>query len=237
MISRLLGAVFASVLLTVTADAAVLPLESRLGGLAYYDPNLDITWLADMDLAYSQNFSISGVTTNMGGFTAQEYIIAMNDYGGGVGWLGITNWRLPTTLYPDTSCTDLGGTPYGGATATGYNCIGGELGFLYYEELGGTAGGSLPGLGGIAPDLSLFTKDSAVAPDYWTSPEIQGGSNPVAILFSFDRGYQSPCHYDCGALVWAVTDGDATVVPVPAALYLFGSGLVGLLGVARRWIS
>ena len=28
--------------------------------------------------------------------------------------------------------------------------------------------------------------------------------------------------------------GSASTVPVPAAVWLFGSGLVGLLGVARR---
>lgn len=35
---------------------------------------------------------------------------------------------------------------------------------------------------------------------------------------------------------WAVTAGDpfATVVPIPPALWLFGSGLLGLIGLARR---
>ncbi|MCK5092950.1 MAG: VPLPA-CTERM sorting domain-containing protein, partial [Gammaproteobacteria bacterium] len=35
---------------------------------------------------------------------------------------------------------------------------------------------------------------------------------------------------------WAVHDGDvgASVVPVPAAVWLFGSGLIGLVGFARR---
>ncbi|MCP4042838.1 MAG: VPLPA-CTERM sorting domain-containing protein, partial [Gammaproteobacteria bacterium] len=28
--------------------------------------------------------------------------------------------------------------------------------------------------------------------------------------------------------------GDVSAVPVPAAVWLFGSGLIGLLGVARR---
>ena len=41
--SRLLGAACTCVLvlLTTTTNAAVMPLESRLGGLASYDPNLD----------------------------------------------------------------------------------------------------------------------------------------------------------------------------------------------------
>ncbi|MBI5783055.1 MAG: VPLPA-CTERM sorting domain-containing protein, partial [Gammaproteobacteria bacterium] len=32
----------------------------------------------------------------------------------------------------------------------------------------------------------------------------------------------------------AVRPGDVAVVPVPAAVWLFGSGLLGLIGVARR---
>jgi hypothetical protein len=33
---------------------------------------------------------------------------------------------------------------------------------------------------------------------------------------------------------WAVRAGDVGAVPVPAAVWLFGSGLLGLIGVARR---
>jgi len=33
---------------------------------------------------------------------------------------------------------------------------------------------------------------------------------------------------------WAVRSGDVSAVPVPAAMWLFGSGLLGLIGVARR---
>jgi len=32
----------------------------------------------------------------------------------------------------------------------------------------------------------------------------------------------------------AVRPGDVSAVPVPAAVWLFGSGLMGLLGLARR---
>jgi hypothetical protein len=33
---------------------------------------------------------------------------------------------------------------------------------------------------------------------------------------------------------WAVYDGDVAAVPLPAAVWLFCSGLLGLVGIARR---
>jgi hypothetical protein len=37
--------------------------------------------------------------------------------------------------------------------------------------------------------------------------------------------------------VWAVAPGNVAPVPIPAAAYLFGSGLIGLAGLARRKFS
>jgi hypothetical protein len=33
---------------------------------------------------------------------------------------------------------------------------------------------------------------------------------------------------------WAVHSGNAGAVPLPAAVWLFGSGLLGLIGVGRK---
>ena len=33
---------------------------------------------------------------------------------------------------------------------------------------------------------------------------------------------------------WAVQSGDISAVPIPAAIWLFSSGLIGLIGLARR---
>jgi len=50
--SGLLGTYAASLLALISASslAVVMPLESRLSRLAYYDPNLNITWSANANI-------------------------------------------------------------------------------------------------------------------------------------------------------------------------------------------
>jgi hypothetical protein len=40
--------------------------------------------------------------------------------------------------------------------------------------------------------------------------------------------------FESATLMVTATDADVSSVPSPAALWLFGSGLLGLIGVARR---
>ncbi len=53
--------------------------------------------------------------------------------------------------------------------------------------------------------------------------------------FNFGGGSQgSGGKEDFDDFAWVVRSGDVSAVPVPAAVWLFGSGLIGLLGLARR---
>ena len=47
-------------------------------------------------------------------------------------------------------------------------------------------------------------------------------------------GEQTPFQTYLYFSAWAVQSGDVSAVPVPAAVWLFGSGLIGLVGFARR---
>ena len=144
----------------------------------------------------------------------------------GLTYGGYTDWRLPTTVQPDATCSDQS------AGSNGYNCTGSEMGHLFYTELGGTAGSSI--LISADPDLALFTNVEVA--HFWSgteyAPDTTAGS---AWYFDFGFGIQYANANKASSLyAWAVRPGDVAAVPVPAAAWLFGSGLLGLIGVARR---
>lgn len=130
----------------------------------------------------------------------------------------ITEWRLPTTMQPDASCDiQLGNTSYG------KNCTGSELGNLFYSVLGNTAG--------AFTNAGPFNNVEPLT--YWTSTEYAPDINSAWGL-SMYNGNQYYYTKGSFAFAWAVADGDVAVVPVPAAIWLFGSGLLGLATLARR---
>ena len=49
-----------------------------------------------------------------------------------------------------------------------------------------------------------------------------------------DSGRQNTYSKTNNLYAWAVRSGDVSAVPVPAAIWLFGSGLLGITGIARR---
>ena len=84
--------------LTSTAHAALVAVS--IGGgtnNAVYDDVLDITWLANANLAASNTFGVAGINGSgrMTWDTAQSWISAMNSDGSN-GYLGVNSWRQPT---------------------------------------------------------------------------------------------------------------------------------------------
>jgi hypothetical protein len=168
---------------------------------------------------------------------------------------GVSGWRLPTVSPIDGSTFDnslsnnattdrsyapttTDGTDGGWRDAS--NTPVSEMGHMYYVTLGN--------LGFCTPDdadpsgcteqtgwgLSNTGPFSDVPSGlYWSGTEC--GSR-CAWMFYFSSGFQNNVFSkDTIHSAWAVHSGDVPkVVPLPAAVWLFGSGLIGLLGVARR---
>lgn len=220
---RYIGA-FAALLLASGAQAALV---SVAGGQAVYDNDLDVTWASNANLAATNTF---GLTTNvdLGLYPSDNSGVngrilpngAMNwpgtlfwiDAMNASNYLGVNDWRLPVTLYPDSTCDTQ---PSGS-----FNCTGSEMGHLYNVE-GATA--AMPGPFSNVVDLWGWSGSeySPLDPDNF------------AWFFKFSNGSQSGAGKANFLFGWAVRSGDISLVPVPAAVWLFGSAL-GLLGWLRR---
>lgn len=188
-------------------------LVDRSGGLIY-DTDLNVTWLADANYAMTSGYDTDGQ------MTWSDAMI----WASGLSYGGYTDWRLPTTVQPDAPCQY--NNSYG---SFGYNCTGSEMGHLFYNELGGTAGSSI--LDSTDPDLTLFTNVQSVY--YWSGTEYALVTD-AAWNFTFLDGFQDANFNDNEYFAWVVRYGDVTTVPIPAAAWLFSSGLLGLTWVARR---
>lgn len=193
-------------LISINANAALIP---KLGGAVVYDDVLDLTWLANANLAASNTFSVSniGIDGEMTWVTADSWITAMNNES----YLGFNGWRLPTTLslVPGES----------------------EMGNLFYNE--GVTGPFIDGVTNIA-NQQLF---SNIQSDYYWSGTEYTPDTSKAWRFSFadgDQDAQLKSSIVFKHHAWAVHDGDIGAVPVPAAAWLFASGLLGLIGFTRR---
>ncbi len=218
------AAVFALAAVLGLPGAANAQLSLRLGNQAVYDDDLNITWLANANAAAGSPFDdgFSSADGRMTWHSANAWAASLT-----VG--GFTDWRLPTTTQPDSTCSGQLGLPPQGS---GFACTGSELGHLFYDELGGAADSNIQttnnGQFGLFKNVqsSLF---------YWSGTEF-ASQDGVAWVFGFGNGLQSSASTSHNAnhlFAWAVRTGDVAAVPEPPMVMLFALGLFALLGCRR----
>ncbi|MDO8844110.1 hypothetical protein [Methylicorpusculum sp.] len=190
-------------------------------------------------LPYSGAYSITA-----GDFSSSNYgqtnwfgAQAFTKYLSSINYAGSNQWALPNS---------------GANTQDGYNQTGGQFGQLYYNELNALA---YPGTNnsdfGILHDGSWFTSGNAgpftnaQTNVYWLATEYEPlywlswvhAPGPISawffVTYNGGEGYLGGYKYQ-QFYAWAVSPGQVAAVPVPGAVWLFGTGLVGLLGLKRR---
>ncbi len=201
------GALCAGVMLLGLSTTTHAILIDRDNGMVY-DNQLKITWLADANYAQTSGHDSDGLMDWSAATTWANDL----EYG------GFNDWRLPTTLPSDPSCD-----------VQGYNCTGSEMGYMFYENLGGVARSSISSA--VDPNNYLNLFDNLQSFVYWSGTE-HASANGYSWGFDTYMGFPNYYHKDGLFYVWAVRPGDVAGVPAPATLLLFGFGLAGL-GVAR----
>ncbi len=201
---RIIGGITVFVLAAGSANAALM---SRAGGQAYYDTDLDVTWLADANYAQTSGYDSDGKMTWS---EAHTWIATLNT----ANHLGVNQWRLPVTVQPDASCLYQGS-----GQGSGPYCTASDMGHLFNVE----------GIASFSPGSFIH-----VLGNYYWSETTYAPTPSWAWMFYFLGGTQDAGDKDVSHYAWAVHSGDISVVPVPAALWLFGSGVAALGAIRKR---
>ena len=228
-----IAGIFVSLFITSTAFAGAVPLENRLD--AWEDYGSKAVDFTDIDITYKNGKTRRGITADTEFFAestdiSQFFLDSVSDgydMQGFNGYLVIdANLSSKGTLrsggtfgiYSNDSLFDGYSTDYncnkqGKNCSTGNLVFGGDLSAFGWSGSQGILEFEIINMTGWAHD--------AWAPDSTTE-------HIMLNTAAFDlNGVSSVKAFN------ATADGFA-VVPVPAAVWLFGSGLLGLVGIARR---
>ena len=207
--------------LTFSANAALYDRGNKL----IYDDVLNITWLQD------SNYAGGAITWDQ----AQTWVDNLS-YG------GYDDWRLPSAnlINGASPCIDNSGS-----CDSGYNIKRSELGHMFHTNLANLGMFDVNGVyqpghgvtnssfadGGNGSNVSILNLENWV---YWFDEQYAPDTGRAWSFFTA-MGWQVNNAKTDTSISWAVRDGDVTFVPVPAAMWLLSTALLGLAGVKRRY--
>jgi len=234
--------------LFVVSSSSHAALYDRGNGLIY-DDVLNITWMQDANYAHTSGYAAANATADSHSGPFQGFAAIRVD--GSMGWDaaitwaeqlsygGFDDWRLPSIKNPIAAYDPNDNNPLG------------EMGHMYYNNLGHQSNANwstswadnvsftdaTPG-GGTESFLNVqgsywYTENEWDACDTSTIGDASICEWSAWMFYGTSGGPFHEITAVSGVHIWPVRDGDVSTVPVPAAAWLFGSALAGLL-VARR---
>ncbi len=227
------------------STGAQASLEARTGGMVYDIVN-KITWAADANLFKTQAASNANLVTEIIAANGRVIYNTPNSYDGETGiyyltsadfntgtgamtWFGAQAWAKNLTLGGVTGWS-LPSTP---VEASGTNITSSQMGDLFYNQLGGAASTDIATTHNA--NYNLFTNVQSDV--YWSGSEYAPDSDRAWIFvtdYGFQQYYLKDPQLELKIYAWAVRPGDVAAAPVPGAFWLFGSAMVGLMGLKRR---
>lgn len=196
----------------LSSGAVQAALHDRGGGLIY-DDVLDITWLADANYAQTSGYDSDGWMN----------FSAANTWAAGLSYGGYDDWRLPTALNQD-----------GSGPCASYNCTSSEMGHMFYNNMGASAGSSIV-FGTNTTNVALFTHLLLSGWGFWSGTVYAPQPTNDAWTFHTDLGIQYYFNQNYELFyAWAVRPGDVTAIPEPETYAMLLAGL-GLLGGVAKW--
>ncbi len=156
------------------------------------------------------------VSVNIGGTLYRKFALDMNEPGNGNSLLSLDTLEIYIS-----NAGNLTGYDFAGSAALIYDMDANEDSWIKLDAA--LQGG--PGSG--ASDLLLYVPDSLFAGSIY-------GNDPFVYFYSEAGGQGGALANHAGDEAWVYFANETTPVPVPAAVWLFGSGLVGLFTFSRR---
>jgi hypothetical protein len=224
-------------------DTTHASLVDRGNGLLY-DDVLNVTWLQDANYAHTSGYASAQVGYKSATGGAMDWMTATT-WAANLVYGGFSDWRLATNTPVSGGASYNIAYSVNGSTDVGYNITSpnAELAYMYNVNLGlkdyvsatnvnqSTFGVFGNGNTGGQANVGLVKNLQSYA--YWSGAEYsQGYGNDWN--FDTSHGNQVNGCLHCQLYAWAVRPGDVSAVPVPGAVWLFGSALLGLSGFRRK---
>lgn len=231
--------------LSVFALPSTAALYDRGNGLIY-DDVLDITWMQDANFVKTSGYAAANINPDNSdqSFFADGSIgwVAAKTWAAQLNYQGFSDWRLASAKLPSE----------GGEQET-YDPNNGELAHMFFNNLGNQSdprGGTnycyteqaphyclknTSFIDGTSGDTLSFNNLVDMS-SYWYGEQASAND---AFGFFMPGGFSVTDGKAANRYAWAVRDGDVapSEVPAPAALWLFGSALVGLASAKRNKIT